>query len=340
MKHDMYYINVLNVVSSLAVVFLHANGIFWSRPSYGFTWISANIIESFFYFAVPVFFMISGCTLIDFRERCSIPAFFIKRLKKAVIPFLFWSFVAMLFSYFTAKTEMDWSCAGIIKGILFTKYMPIYWFFMPLFAIYLAMPVLTNIQNKICVFTYMAGYAMISISLISFIKPFGVDYFPSSLITPVSGGLLVYPLLGYIFHKIEVRKRYRVVLYILGLGCAICHCVFTTILSPNGGEICRYFKGYSLLPNVLYAVSVFVFFKYNAELLMGGGVARKIIAFLRPATFGIYLIHVYLLTAVQSSGISIASIEYRTCGAVVIFFICAIIIRIAQKCKWGRIIFP
>lgn len=62
---NLFYITVLNVLSALAVVGMHTNGCFWqfSRERW---WFTANIIESVFYFAVPVFFMITGATLLDY----------------------------------------------------------------------------------------------------------------------------------------------------------------------------------------------------------------------------------------------------------------------------------
>ena len=58
-----YYIQNLSVLSAFAVVALHVNGEFWNF-SYGRYWITSNIIESLFYFAVPIFFMITGVTLV------------------------------------------------------------------------------------------------------------------------------------------------------------------------------------------------------------------------------------------------------------------------------------
>ncbi len=34
-------------------------------------WVSANLLETIFYFALPVFFMISGATLLDYRSKYS-----------------------------------------------------------------------------------------------------------------------------------------------------------------------------------------------------------------------------------------------------------------------------
>ena len=55
MRQQLLYINVLTVISCVGVVFLHANGIFWAHPT-GMRWITANLIETFFYYAVPIFF--------------------------------------------------------------------------------------------------------------------------------------------------------------------------------------------------------------------------------------------------------------------------------------------
>lgn len=48
------YIDLANVIATFAVVFLHANSCFWdfSKERY---WLTANVIESLFIFAVPVF---------------------------------------------------------------------------------------------------------------------------------------------------------------------------------------------------------------------------------------------------------------------------------------------
>lgn len=72
------YITTLTVLSCIGVLFLHMNGIFWtfSKDS---TWISANVIESIFYFSAPMFLMISGATLLDYRDRYDTKTFFKKR---------------------------------------------------------------------------------------------------------------------------------------------------------------------------------------------------------------------------------------------------------------------
>ena len=92
-----------SVVSAIAVVFLHVNNCFW-QFSTGRYWFTANIIESVFYFAVPIFFMISGAMLIDFNKRYGLKKYFNKRITKTVIPYIVWSFIGLAFQIYVIQT--------------------------------------------------------------------------------------------------------------------------------------------------------------------------------------------------------------------------------------------
>ena len=102
------YLDYLNVLSAFAVVMLHTNNVFWTF-SYNRYWLSANIIESVFYFAVPIFFMISGATLIDYSKRYSTKTFLKKRFSKTLIPFLFWSILALVYLLHYHKIDISFA---------------------------------------------------------------------------------------------------------------------------------------------------------------------------------------------------------------------------------------
>ena len=68
-KTKDFTLTFIQVISALAVVTLHTNGCFWQFSATERYWFTANIIECLCYFAVPVFFMITGiisvCALIN-----------------------------------------------------------------------------------------------------------------------------------------------------------------------------------------------------------------------------------------------------------------------------------
>ena len=89
MKERIVYFDVLNVVSCFSVVCLHCNCYIHSFAKDEWWWLRV-LIEVVFYFAVPVFFMLSGATLFDYRNRYSLSTFYKKRIQRTFIPFLFW----------------------------------------------------------------------------------------------------------------------------------------------------------------------------------------------------------------------------------------------------------
>lgn len=89
------YIDILNIAACIAVIFLHMNG-FAHHYAPNSLWKSSLVFECIFYWAVPIFLMISGANLLDYRKRYDTKTFFKKRFTKILIPWIFWSFLTYL----------------------------------------------------------------------------------------------------------------------------------------------------------------------------------------------------------------------------------------------------
>ena len=89
------YFDVLNIAACIAVIFLHHNGIVHSFTN-TLAWRESLIAECAFYWAVPIFLMLSGANLLNYREKYSTKVFFKKRIIRTVIPWLFWSAVMLV----------------------------------------------------------------------------------------------------------------------------------------------------------------------------------------------------------------------------------------------------
>ena len=66
----IFYFDLLNIVACIAVIALHCNGIV-HMYSEARCWKTSLIVETVAYWAVPVFFMLTGATLMDYRKRYS-----------------------------------------------------------------------------------------------------------------------------------------------------------------------------------------------------------------------------------------------------------------------------
>ncbi len=74
--HGTHYVfvDVLNIVSCFAVVCLHTSlGVFSLQHT--FLWTFQELMQAMFIFAVPIFFMVSGMNLLDYRKKYSTKVF-------------------------------------------------------------------------------------------------------------------------------------------------------------------------------------------------------------------------------------------------------------------------
>lgn len=65
-KRIIYY-DILNILACIAVLFLHCNGEVHNFSNTRL-WRECLVIEVLCYFAVPIFIMVSGATLLRYRE--------------------------------------------------------------------------------------------------------------------------------------------------------------------------------------------------------------------------------------------------------------------------------
>ena len=326
------WIGIANVCSCISVIYLHCNVVFWSFPK-GRLWYTSNFIETFFYWAVPVFFMISGATLLDYRDRYTTVDFFKRRMLRTMIPFLFWGG----FSAFYRFTVSKWETEGIIDialGILNTKYCTIYWFFITLFSLYLSIPLLSLVPKKLreMSFLYLSIVAFVFNSLLPLAFELLNWKYNSGLRIPVAENYLIYILLGYLIANTDIPRKYRILIYIMGALGWFAHFYGTTVLSFQAGKIATTFKGYTKAPAILHSIAVMVAFRYidwNILLKSRGGV---LIQWLSKYSLGIYCIHYYLVMLIPVVfGFDSTRILWRVIGPAVIFCLSLIAAIILSK---------
>lgn len=292
MKQRVIYYDLLNTLACLGVIFLHCNGcahVF----SDTLRWKQALMVEVGFYWAVPVFFMLSGATLMNYRESYDTKTFFRRRFLRTVVPFIFWSLLNLVIY----SKEVFLSDPRVwIERIFFTQTENVYWFFIPLFSMYLSMPVLSLLKENRRILWYMVGSAFLLQSLLpSLFSLLGMSY-NGGLNVSVMGGYLLFALLGYLLSTETLSRRQRIVIYILGIFGALLRYGFTWFSSVATGTLNRTMFNYFGFYSVFLAAAVFVFFRYNqlSASLERFPILIRILKELASCSFGIYLIHMIL----------------------------------------------
>lgn len=314
----VFYMSVLNIVAALAVVFLHANGVYHLRPG-GHTWISACFIESFFYPAVPVFFMLSGATLLNFTERYSVAEFFRKRATRVLIPFLAWTAIAIAYCSYKG-TAGSLAPVHVIDGILHYTYAGNYWFFIPLFSMYMSLPLVTGVAKS----RSLLRYAIVMGVLFNAIIPFACGRagiaFDGTLSPAVVAGPLMYAFMGYYINTYELTRAERWGAYLLGVFGFLSQFLGTMYATGDSSTINSLFKGYYNFPAVFQALAVFVFFRSLPYDRFVPVPVQRVGNNLAKYTFGVYLMQAYFIEWLPKIlNVSIFSLKWRLLAPIPIF---------------------
>ncbi len=286
------YFDVLNIAATFGVIMLHCNGIAHTY-SETLAWYQALLVEVLIYWPVPIFFMLSGATLMGYRERYSTADFFKRRVFRTAIPFVIWSVISALVK---KMNPFEMGIRVFIGKIFNIGIENVYWFFIPLFCVYLAMPVISLLKDHRRVLWYMAGGTFLLSSLLPFLSDYVGLAWNRGLTMVTCGDYLMYVVLGYLLSTQELSKNRRVIIYALGTFGAALRYVMTVLLSRRDGVINKEFFSYKAYYAVFLAVAVFVWFKNSRiiEKLQQYPRVTAVIKTVSGCSFGIYLSHMII----------------------------------------------
>lgn len=345
-KERINYIDILNILACFCVIWLHCNGVVHTYSTQRY-WATALIVEVIAYWVVPIFLMITGATLLNYREKYDTKTFAKKRIKRTLIPFLIYSTIILIWKLATHRMEItSYSPSNIISIYLNNSMEYTYYFFINLFAVYMAIPILslfTKKEEDRKYLWYMVILAFITKSCLPLICKMTKITWNASLETPLVGGYLIFVLLGYLLSTQEIKKKNRVILYIIGILCAILRYAMTYYLSTRDGIINKMLFEYTYFTSVFLAVAVFVFIKnIKWDKIFSNKTLNTYIPKISSCSLGIYLIHLVVMTyEIKLIGINTKSIVWRTAGAIMTYLISLMIIYILKKTpKIGKILVP
>ena len=340
----MDWISFAAVISCLAVMYLHVNGCYWDGKIHEDWFASANAIESIFYFAVPVFFMISGSTLLDFYKRYGIKDYILKRVIKTVIPYVIWSLLSVSIYIMRGKldpTKVDFMY--ILKGLSAGNLLSIYWFFTSLFCVYLSIPLYAAISEdkRKTVFTYLATVGFFFNILMSFLKGYYKWDITLSLSVGVLSSYLFFVPIGYLISHYKMHWSIRITVYAIGICGLLIHLVSRYEFSMINNKMFTGYKGYLNMPCILYSVAIFVFFRYAGSLIMKFKIPCKIFTFLSGFTFSVYLIHQHLIFIfVEKWNIDRTLLHYRLLFPFFLLGIIVFAVWLIRKIPYAKYILP
>ena len=331
------YFDVLNILACLSVVFLHHNALVhgWQASS---AWAQALIVEVVCYWAVPVFLMLSGATLLDYRKKYDTKTFFKKRFVRVLIPFLFWSSLLLVKQCLQNNTFLpDYHFSTVINAILGYQALEIYYFFPLILSIYLLFPMLSLLTEN----RKILWYICISIfACDSIIIPLGGVMDINSLAAfrlPIET-MLIYPLLGYLLSTTNISRKQRFLIYFSAIVVSVFRYAWTYHYSCITGATDRTWFAYQSFCGVILACGIFVFFKY---LNLCNNLSAKLLSLLSSCSLGVYLIHRIIMEYEPDVfGVEINGNNWRWIFPFVTYFICIVIVLLLKKTPWINKVVP
>ena len=265
-KYNISY-DILTIIACLMVVFFHIDGVVY-QYSDTLSWKLSVVERCVVYSAVPIFFMLAGAKLMDYRSRCSTKEYITKRLSRVGIPFLFWNAFYVAYILFLPHEKSIDSVKDFISMFFNSEFQDRYWFFYPLFSVYAAIPVLSlvlQVENHRKYLWYAVFTAFgLNWVLVPLCGILGIRY--NFLVNmPACDGYMMYAVLGYLLSTEVWNRKRRMTLYILALCSGIFAVWYTITASGASGKTQAYMFSYDYFPSALTGAAIFVFIKHLFE---------------------------------------------------------------------------
>ena len=298
-------------------------------------WMAGNIYNVIARSCVPLLFMVSGALLLPRQE--SIRDFYRKRFNRVVFPFLFWSVLYLLWK---EGGYQNYTLLGAVKTIIYTivtepaEYH--LWFMYELFGVYLLTPVLRKLVDgeRETVLWYFVGIWFVFGPLLRAIQFFLARdiIFDLGYLT----GYIGYYALGYLLVRIPLKKWMVWTSGFVYLAAAIFTAAITLYYIPTSSKMVNYFQYLVAMNIVLLSVSAYILLKAAGEAIFAKPRPRlaKMAVGLTSASFGIYLVHVFVLNILRQNSLGPldgSPIYMVPVTVLLIFLISWVIIAILQK---------
>jgi surface polysaccharide O-acyltransferase-like enzyme len=294
------------------VIILHVSASKWyDTPVRSFNWQIMNFYDSLVRWTVPVFVMISGVfhlrpnrNNISFKEEMEKIYKKILRVGCAIIFWgAFYNSINMLGKYFINKELFTLFDIIKIPGIIILG--PAWyhlWFLYMLIGLYLLTPIfrcfIKNCKKEyieyVLILFFLIGTCIPLINIVlnklSVFKGRTI-FFP---VVEVSG-YIGYYIAGYYFDNFEIENKIKKNIYILAVLSLLFTIIGSSYISLYKGEPIEELYWY-LLPNTMFiAYGLFIFFKTKLKQEYFSKKAENIILKISKNTFGIYLIHAFVI---------------------------------------------
>jgi surface polysaccharide O-acyltransferase-like enzyme len=318
------YVDLLRIASVFGVIVIHTGASGWyNTPSYSWNWQIMNMWHDIFRWPVPLFVMISGMFNIEHYDIAQPLKNGIRKISMKILhifcALVFWTvfyniFMPIISNYNIKEFLVNPLAFLNFKEIIKYLYSAIsgkawyhLWFLYMIIGLYLLTP-LAKIFVVNCKKNYFE-YLLIVIFIIGTCIPFynfvnslkGIPGLPHKIhiLIPKMSVYMGYYLAGYYFSKYKLPKKMEYGIYILGILSTAFTILGTSFISIKTNNLNQTLL-LPITPNIMIeTIAIFIFFRNIFQNVNVSETVRKIIENISKCSFGIYLIHDFMINIVN-----------------------------------------
>lgn len=341
-KKRIVYFDVLNILAMISVVAMHCNGLVHGSPNIK-AWNTSLIVECICYWAVPVFVMLSGANLMNYRKKYSTKEFFKKRMLKVLIPFIFWAIFMFVWKKATGRIKIELSSfKDYANFFLNNGEESTYYFIFEILGVYLTMPLLSRLakeEYRATLWLTVVLFFLFNATIPNILGIFGINW--NTGFGVKIGNYSIYVILGYLLSTQDLNKKQKYTIYIGAIIGLVFRYLTTFFFSKKAGITIKTTWGYASWHCMLLSMAIFISGKNLKIDILNKKIVTQILAEMSKCSLGIYLIHMFVrYYEVKLLNINTASWQFRTFGVILTYVISLVIVYILKKIPVVKKIVP
>ena len=300
-----YALDIARIVGIFAVILIHCSfPLLENAPLFSAAFVTGNLCDGLARVGVPLFLMVSGALFLDETKEVTLKGILQKNVKSLAIVTLVWAVVyaGCFHVLFPLVGGGEIRLRNAVSGVVFGHYHM--WYLYMILGLYIITPFLRAFvrrENKGLVLVFiglslltqfakpllgvMARWGLGGDVIASWIDSFCLDFF---------SGYVAYYLAGwYIVHVGFPAKCVRYALYAAGALSLVGMVLYVQFTGDYETMYCNV-----NLPVFLYAASVFA--ALTAAERCESETAARWVTGVSKLTFGVYIVHIFVLTAVEA----------------------------------------
>lgn len=295
MKNRIIYIDLIKILAMLGPILIHVTSqVYNSCSVYSNRFLALSMFNSLGRCGVNLFVMCTGVLLLG-KEKLNKRKLFYKNILRFLLSLIIFNFIYCLFYN---NFDFTFTFANWYKKLNSSHL----WYLIMIIIIYMVIPILNIFVNNAK--KEDLKYFLILAFILQFLLPFlqnieifnWVKSYYKYVHLPVVSGFSGYLILGYYLHKYKISNKMTLMTILLGIFSLIILIFGNIIYSRYIGEADNFFSS-NLTPFVaFYSTAIFIiinklYFKFKEKFDFN----QSIIINLSNCTFGIYLIHMFII---------------------------------------------